>query len=784
MTNGLFFYKLVSKYPEDQTLNCKLSINQIDSNFETLKDADISAATFVRDDKTLVLTKNNGDRLVVVLDDVTYNLDVKKTVGESGTTLSFTFDGKEGKENVVIPNILTADNLADVIGSDILTKVITDGTLRGYGTLDKPLGINGVEKTGSLAPVIAVFDLTNGERLPEVAKLGTRYITKEYVNDYGYLYNGVGVNKIQDKLDKIYVGKNAKEKKRYAWRIPSKDDWDALLNSLEPCDYQNHGSAKCHVELGKLAGKYLKSECGWVNQPDCKCVPTKPNVGCTYPDIDVDEQLIPHYEQESPVGVDKYGMTILPSGFGTLDTFGRPSTYGFREQGMFWSSTHINSDLDQDVYTKVFDWNKGGVTQMAECPKPYYSVRLVKDYDGSNFSDSEYIDGILYKTILFPKSGQVWLASNYADKEGFVEYREGGETPDLLEVNNGNVLEKRIEFFVNEWNGEYWEKRIMNEGETVVIQDPDFDDSTSSSTEVCWVDLEGIRNCVEVIIPKAIQSNTEYRIFTEDDSCNKALVNSDDLVVERVIQIIAPMIEHERDERKAEDEKIIEEIEGLASATTEVIEVLNEKIESEESRAISAETALDEKIDAEIDRAISAETELNEKIESEESRATSAETELNEKIESEKTERESADTAIWEAIGEITSGTTSAITELWEALEDETHERKAEDEALDAKIDEETARAQDAEDALNEAITTEEARAISAETTLDEKLDEEIERAKSKEDEISGLTINSDIEYVLSASASTENLILESKDGNEDHFIKIKFDGNFGAIQF
>lgn len=774
---GIYYYKLVSPYTDDVTKNCKLSINEIDSNFFNLKSADISAATFAREDKSLVLTRNNGEKLIVVLDDVTYNLDVKKTSGESGTTLSFAFDGKEGKENVVIPNILTADNLMDVIGSDILTKVITDGTLRGHGTMDNPLGIKGVEKTGSLSPVLDVFDLTEGGRLPEVAKLGTRYITKEYVSDYGYIYNGNGVNKIQQKLDELYVGKNTKDNKKYAWRVPTKDDWDALLNSLEPCNYQNHGSAKCHVELGKLAGKYLKSECGWVNQPDCECVPTKPNTGCTYPDVDVDEQLIPHYDQESPIGVDKYGMTILPSGFGTLDTFGRPSTYSFREQSMFWSTTHVNSDLDQDVYVKIFDWNKGGVTQAAECPKPYYSVRLVKDYDGSNFYDSEYIDGILYKTILFPKSGQVWLASNYADKEGFIEYQEGGETPDLLEVNNGNVLEKRTEFFVNEWNGNYWEKKIMKEGETVVIQDPSFDQSTGATTEVCWLDLEGIRNCVEIEIPKSSQRNLEYRVYTEDDSCNKTLVNSDDLVVERVVQIIAPMIEHERDERIDADEKINERIDEQISATTEAIEALDEKIDRVES-------ALTEEINEERAERENADAELDEKIDSETADRMNADAELDEKIDSEKAERESADTEIWDAIEELAAATTSAITELREDLDEEIAERKLEDMKLSGAIETEIARAIEAEEALHDDIVAEEARAISAETALDDKLDEEIERAKATEDEISGLTINTDIEYTLSASASTENLILESKDGIEDHFVKIKFDGNFGTINF
>jgi len=157
-----------------------------------------------------------------------------------------------------------------VIGTDILTKVITDNTLKGNGTMDSPLGLAGVEKTGSYAPVIGIIDTTKGGELPEVAKLGARYVTKEWVNDYGLLYNGAGVGEISAKLDVDGRG----------WRVPSKADWDSLLNSMEACKYQNHTSSKCHVELGKEAGYFLKSECGWLGQPDCECTRTKPFTGC------------------------------------------------------------------------------------------------------------------------------------------------------------------------------------------------------------------------------------------------------------------------------------------------------------------------------------------------------------------------------------------------------------------------------------------------------------------------------------------------------------------------
>lgn len=769
--NGLYYYKLVSPYPEDVTKNCKLTINEIDSNFLTLKDNDIKTAEFIRDEKTLVLTRNNDERLIVLLDDVTYNLDVKKSCNESGTTLTISYDGKDSVETVSIENVLTVDNLSKVIGSDILTKVITDGTLKGNGTMTSPLGIVGVEKTGSLAPVQEVFDLTDGEKLPEKAKLGTRYVTKEYVSDYGYLYNVNGIEKIQNKLDEEFISENTKEsEKKYTWRVPSKQDWDTLLNSLEPkgegCMCRNHDSSKCHVELGCVAGKMLKSECGWVGQTPCECSSRKPGSGCeNYSDDIDDDQIVPAYDPESPSGIDNYGMAILPAGYGIINRYKKVEYSSFKEKAFFWTTTHVHGDTSQDYYVKVFDCDKSGVYQVAECPTPYYSVRLVKDYDGSNYRDSEYIDGILYKTILFPEAGQIWLASNYADTEGLIPYSTTGETADFLNPSDELIYDRRTEMFVNEWNGEYWEKRIMNDGETVVVQDPCYGSDDSGRTEIVWVDSEGHEHTVTVEIPKVAQTNIEYRVNVIDDHCNKDLVNTDNLVVERVLNIVIPILEEERWEREQADK------------------ALDEKIEAETARATSAETALDEKIDAETDRAISAETELwdglaeeamireeadeilDEKIEAETSRAISAETELQEEIEAEVARATSAETVLDEKID----------AEIERAISAET--------ALDEKIDAETERAISAETALDEKIDEETERAIAREDEIEEELFEEIERAKAAEDEISGLTIDTSEEYTISVATVEEyNLILKSKDGIDSHFVKIKFDGNFGEI--
>ena len=751
MSKGLYYYKLVSEYPEDVTKNCKLTINEIDSNFKVLKDNDIKDAKFIREEKTLVLTRYNGEKLIVLLDDITYNFEAQTECGESGTTLVLHYDGKEGKRTLKLENILTVDNLMDVIGSDILTRVITDGTLKGDGTMNSPLGIRGVEKTGSLAPVLEVFDLTKGEKLPEAAKLGTRYITMEYVSDYGYLYNGAGVEKIQQKLNEKYSAKNLTEAEMQgAWRVPSKQDWDKLLNSVEPCDScRTHGKADCHIELGCQAGKYLKSECGWMQQPPCTCNATKPTTGCTFPDFVEEEQFIPSYDPKSPLGIDKFGMTILPAGDAYYnDVIGRPVLSKFREKAFFWTTTYVHQDTRQDKYVKEFSWNKSGVYQAAQCPEPYYSVRLVKDYNGCNYMDSEYIDGVLYKTLLFPESGQIWLASNYADKAGFIEDYDINTVPEVVNIDDEGVIEKRVEMFVNEWNGKYWEKRIMNEGETVVVQDPCFDQGTGTTTNICWMDAEKLPHCVEVEIPKVAQKNIEYRVYTNDEDCNKTLINTDDLVVERVINIVVPMIEKERWERIKADE------------------ALSGAIEDERDERISADTELWEALNEEISARTEADEFLSGAIDDERAEREAADIALSAAIEDERAEREAADEALSAAIETEREERISADTELWEALSAETEARIEEDEKL------------------WEALSAETEARIEADEDLQRQIDEEVERAKAREDEIDGQLIDwSKNPFYLSASTEGDyNLVLPSKDENEEHFIKIKFDGNFGEI--
>ena len=761
---GLYFYKLNSPYSEDVTKNCKLTINEIDSNFLSLKDEDIASAEFDKKSKSLVLTRNNGEQLIVDLSDVTYDLNVETSCSaDEGASITISYDGADGNKTVTFDHIVTVDNLRSVIGSDLLTKVITDGTLKGDGTISSPLGLSGTEKSGMIAPVKGRLDLTKGGKLPEVAKLGTRYITIEYVNDYGYLYNGEALAKITESLEKEGKG----------WRVPTKADFDVLLNSIEPCDYQNHNSAKCHIDLGLVAGKYLKTECGWLGEPDCECTSTAPMTGCSVQDQvsseDTDyvegEQNIeitdePNLNLESYQGVDKYGMGILPSGNAILDAFNRPQANYFKEKSFFWTSTHVHGDIDQDVYVKVFDWNKTTVSQAAECPSPYYSVRLVKDYDGSNYFDSEYIDGVLYKTILFPKSRQVWLATNYAKNEGF----ETSGVPMITDVNNGEVLEKRKALFVNEWNGEYWEKRALNEGETVVVENPCFDSEGDQVRTVCWLDQEGVKHCVDVTIPKETQSNVEYRVYTTD-GCNKELVNTDDIVVERIVNIMTPMIEDERNERVKGDEQLWSALEQEAAARTEV--------DNQQWAAINAEADARKAVDEQLWDAIGKEASARAEVDNQQWDAIKAESDA----------RTEVDNQQWDAINKEAEARTEVDNQQWEAINQEIGRATAAEEALDAKIDAEIKRAKEAEKALEDAILEEGAKREEEDAKLNKKIDAEIERAKEAEKALRDADQNTSKDYVLSVKADGEyNLVIDSNDGDNAKAIRIKIDGNYGEI--
>ena len=74
---GLYFYKLVSPYSEDVTKDCKLTVNEIDHNFLTLKDADIRDFYIDNENGFLVLESNNGEKFKADISHFSKNIYVE-----------------------------------------------------------------------------------------------------------------------------------------------------------------------------------------------------------------------------------------------------------------------------------------------------------------------------------------------------------------------------------------------------------------------------------------------------------------------------------------------------------------------------------------------------------------------------------------------------------------------------------------------------------------------------------------------------------------------------------
>ena len=678
---GIYYYKLISDYPDDVTKNCKLTVEDIDSNFYNLKSADIKSVRFNDDYSQLILTRNDNQEIIADIDRAFLTED----------EINVDWDSVEGKITITWgDNTAIIDGL--VTNENALKSVNHDYTLSGDGTRLNPLRLAEVEKTGAYAPVINLVD-----ELPEEPKLGDRYLTYEELSDYGYLYNAGAMEEVQSKLNESGT----------EWRIPTKADWDKLLNYLEPCEYQNHNKKGCYDELGKYAGIMLKSRDDWKEAP---IISGTTEDGLAIPPID-------------PKGLDKYGFTALPAGYGEEDL--EPSSY--TKTGRFWTTTkQIVDDSEGDYYLKIFDFNRSGVGQRVDC-QGYYSIRLVKDYTGSNFYGSETIEGNTYKTVLFNGTSQIWTTINLS-----LELPEGTMVP------NGGEIDKRKAYYINVFNGEGWDKKIISEGDTIICVETD--------------------NSIETETEK--YRNQQYRVFIDENGDQK-LIAVDDVIYDRVVSAITPELEEL-------SERIDQEVADREQADTE----LSDRIDAEEEARIASDEAINARIDEEIERATSAEAALREDLNAEISARTQADEEINARIDQEIADRTAADEALDAKIDAEIERAISAETALREDLNAEISARTQADEEINARIDQEIADREQADAELSDRIDAEEAARIEQDAILHAQL---IDNPENSENE------NTPEMYVISANSGEDaNITLFSKGGTND--IKIYVDGNYGEL--
>lgn len=411
---GLTYYKLISDYRGDYPpKNCGLTTTEVDGNFYFLRGNDIDG--FIKDEETgKISLKRTNNEIIDIPEDI-YSFDYDEDLGvltitsPSGKFIELSGFYHEGKE-----------------------KVYSDSSLIGDGTKISPLKINGLEKTGTLSSCKHVVDFTNGEHLPENPSFGDRYIVKEEINELGILYNSNGIKKIAQ-----YLKDGNSE-----WRIPSREDWDNMLNAIECEEDRNHNSTSCNKWAGKLAGKLLKSNNYW--------------------------QFDANGEDESGYdfkGVNLNHFNIIPTGARwDLD---KTDVDGIGTSAIFWTSSAENQDDSADIFVKQFKSDSNKVSTSSKGPEDFFSLRLVKDFD-NNYHDVENICGITVPCSLMADSRQVWTSVNFPLTVDDGDYVVSEKWNDLFPGIINTVY-----YFVAQFDGQGWKKRAINEGDGVVIENHD-----------------------------------------------------------------------------------------------------------------------------------------------------------------------------------------------------------------------------------------------------------------------------------------------------------------------
>ena len=430
-TNGVIYYKLTPGYSgattKDITKNCGLVGNEIDSNFHFLRGYDIETIGFNSASGTMIFNRVNGE-----------NITVPVQPGSSVQDMTFAFDQINSELVVTYPD----GSIVRVSGftSGGISDFATDNTILGNGHQNNPLRLNPIEMTGTYAPADIYIDLTEeGSTLPEASK-GYRIVTKEYSNVFGRLYSYDAVMDIAAALTAEGNG----------WRIPSKKDFDDLLNYFECEEYKNHSATTLGV-LGQAAGQVLKSTHYW-------------------------KENNTSISSNSTQGLDTVGMTIYPTGNDEDDR----GAEEFGSLASIWTNSKYNDEL---VYVKKFKYNSNAVTQDAiGIHGKYNSIRLVKDYDLNNYNEIDYILGLTYPTVMIrdERGIKIWTKINFYDSneqyDSINVNFEGITTQGGFDHNafsddffKSEISSAQTVFYVNEWNGEKWVKKQMREGDSVVI---------------------------------------------------------------------------------------------------------------------------------------------------------------------------------------------------------------------------------------------------------------------------------------------------------------------------
>ena len=751
MVNGITYYRLQSEYPGDTTKDCGLNGSEIDMNFHVLEGRDIESVYV--EDGAVNIRLYNGEILSTGSMDEGLAKDLK-----------FSFDSENGV--LTIENNGKVQKIEGFVTTYSHDATATDSTLRGNGKPSRPLTVAPNYRTGEYRPVIRIIDETKGERLPNRSDVvpGDRFLVETEVSQNGFLYTYEGVKRIACDLQSAHS----------EWRIPTKEDWDAMLNAIESNEGdRDHDSASCAKYLGRMAGEMLKSTHMWKPTHECvgdavTAIDYSDNAGedavCTCGKETMcspvycgeygtfrHKPMPPHhspYPHHGPHphpgphpgpgphpcppyapgagGLDKYGFNILPVGY--ADDGG---LFGYwKERACYWTATNTRGGAS--AFVKRFEFDHANVFQDMISGRNMVSLRLVKDYNGENFNERDSILGNDCETVLMPstKGGHaIWTKANvaFADKA----YKP-------VMPNNGHGVMKVRKFFIYEWDGRKWLVNELKEGE-----------------EVSVLDAPNKHYCSPYKVIRGELKDVEWRM-TED-----------------VFNNVIPRIEHVDHELHHEIHRAIE----AENALNEKIEATNGKFDAEVTRIDSEISAVKDDLNDAKDHIDRVESSLNEfKVETEASIVS-----IKERV-----------VAIEEKEASDVAALNTRVDELTARHDSEVAELKAKDEELDGKIDAAVAGAAEAlaqEKAEREAADAAEQEAreqADAQERSEREAADEAEKTAREEKDAEHDAKDAEIEGKLPVQEGPEFdpdegvLTIKSAAGTND--ITVQFGFNFGDI--
>ena len=201
--------------------------------------------------------------------------------------------------------------------------------------------------------------------------------------------------------------------------------------------------------------------------------------------------------------------------------------------------------------------------------------------------------------VHIPGTSLIWTKENI----GFTQESYDGFVPEKWntyeEVNETN-------YFINDWNGNDWDKHILKEGESIVIHE------SETGEERLYILVNG--TLIDRNDTLKNELNDKINVLTDDNSKLWQYVENETSTREQSEKEISNKIQEEIINRENSDTEILETINNEVLNREKEILLLKQNLEEFKDGTNNNNTLFVERLDAEISRAISADESLKNEL--------------------------------------------------------------------------------------------------------------------------------------------------------------------------